>query len=133
MADLKLEGKNNQKRGVSVFVSESITVGTSVSAFTDTLFTLPANSLVTSGSAIVTDATGNTGDILSLLVGSETVVGSIPLDAVELSIGTVDTTKAYRASGGTVYAAGTSAANPSTYKVVMEYVELNKTTGEFTN
>jgi len=132
MADLKRTGLNNQKRGVSVAVTEQITYAAAATP-SDTVFTLPANSMVTGVYAIVTDAAG-AGDTLDVVVGATVVANEIAISALGVASGTVAVTNFPTGGAVTVVAgAGAALGDASTYQVVVEYIELDKVTGEYTN
>jgi hypothetical protein len=130
MADLKRTGRNNQKRGVSVFTSEIMATAV---AQDDTLATLPAGSVVTNAYVVVTTVSGTTTDTVDIKVGSTVVGNECVVGVIGLGVGTPAPT--YFGTGGDISVVSGADA-PDTageYRVVVEYVELNKTTGEYTN
>ena len=130
--DLRFEDKNNQKKSLSVFASGVITYDTAATP-DDTLFTLPEASLVTNVYAIVTDA-GAAGDTLDVKVGATVVADEIAVSALGVASGTV--AKTYFPTGGTVTAvagAGAALGDPTSYKIVVEYIETELTSGEYTD
>lgn len=131
MADLTREGLNNQKRGVSLGVSDSISYAAAATP-DDTIFNLPQNSLVTGVYAIVTDAAG-AGDTLDVKVGATVVADEIAISALGVASGTV--APAHFPTGGAVTVvagAGAALGDAAAYRVVVEYIELDKVTGEYT-
>jgi len=132
MADLTFVGKNNQKKEYSVFASASIAYAISTTP-SDTLFTLPAASLVTNVYAIVTDA-ADTGDTLDVVVGSTVVANEIAISALGVASGTVVPT--YFPTGGVVTCvagAGAALGAACAYKIVVEYVETELAEGTYTD
>lgn len=132
MADLRFESKNNQKKVGSIFASDTITYAAAATP-SDTVFTLPEASLVTNVYAIVTDAAG-AGDTLDVLVGATVVADEIAISALGVASGTVAPT--YFPTGGTVTVvagAGAALGDAASYKIVVEYVETELTTGAYTD
>lgn len=130
MADLRFEGKNNQKKGVSIFSSEVITTSATMS---DTLFTLPANSLVTAVYAIVTTGSGTATDTVDVKVGTTVVANEVVVGVVGVASGTV--TKTFFPTGGsvTVVAGSNAPGTTGKVKIVVEYIETELTTGTYTD
>lgn len=102
MADLRFEDKNNQKKTSSVFASGELVAANNG----DTLFTLPAGSLVTSITAVESDGSG---------AGEGTVTG--------IAVG------GYYPTGATVIAATVT----ETEKIIVEYIETELTCGTYTD
>ena len=134
MADRKRTGTNNQKRSVSVlstpFVEADILVAGSVYA------TLPSRSLIVRITVLITTVSGTASSTLDLdangtEVGSEiaaTVLGGI----VEVPVSTA----AYLSTGGDIVlqaGAVTPADGALVGELIVEYIELDKTTGEYTD
>ena len=97
MADLTFNDKNNQKKTRSAFASGVITTA---AAMSDTLFTLPANSLVTEVYAIVETGSGTATDTVDVKVGSTVVANEVVVGVVGVATGTV--AKAFFPTGGIV-------------------------------
>jgi len=134
MADRKRTGTNNQKRSVSVlvapFVEADILTTGSVYA------TLPARSLIVKLTVLVLTVSGTSSATLDLHangveIGSEvavTVAG--PIVEVPLSAA------AYLATGGDIGidAGSTTPADGALVgELIVEYIELDKTNGEYTD
>lgn len=130
MADLRFEGKNNQKKGVSIFSSEAITTSATMN---NTLFTLPANSLVTAVYAIVLTGSGTSTDTVDVKVGSTVVANEVVVGVVGVASGTV--AKTFFPTGGsvTVVAGADAPGTTGKVKIVVEYIETELTTGTYTD
>ena len=130
MADLRFEGKNNQKKGVSIFSSEVITTSATMN---DTLFTLPANSLVTAVYAVVTTGSGTSTDTVDVKVGTTVVANEVVVGVVGVASGTV--AKTFFPTGGsvTVVAGADAPGTTGKVKIVVEYIETELTTGTYTD
>lgn len=130
MADLRFEGKNNQKKGVSIFSSEAITTSATMN---DTLFTLPANSLVTAVYAIVLAGSGTATDTVDVKVGTTVVANEVVVGVVGVASGTV--AKTFFPTGGsvTVVAGADAPGTTGKVKIVVEYIETELTTGTYTD
>lgn len=131
MADLKFADKNNQKKKYSIFASGDITYA-ALATPSDTLFVLPRASLVTNVYAIVTDAAG-VGDTLDVLVGTTVVADEIAIATLGVFSGIV--AKTYFPTGGVVTCVagvGAALADAATYRIVVEYVEIELANGTYT-
>lgn len=130
MADLRFEGKNNQKKGVSIFSSEAITTSATMN---DTLFTLPANSLVTAVYAIVLTGSGTSTDTVDVKVGTTVVANEVVVGVVGVASGTV--AKTFFPTGGsvTVVAGADAPGTTGKVKIVVEYIETELTTCTYTD
>jgi len=130
MADLTFVGKNNQKKTKSLFASAEITTAVAMS---DTLFTLPAQSVVTAAYAIVTTGSGTSTDTVDIKVGSTVVANEVVVGVVGIQEGTL--TKAYFATGGqvTVVAGADAPGTAGKIRIVIEYDEIEVTNGKYTN
>lgn len=134
MADRKRTGLNNQKRGVSVlsapFVEADILVAGSIYA------TLPPRSLIQKVSVLVTTASGTTGGTVDVSANGTVVANEIDVDDTGAKVGTVVEDAAYLATGGdiVVLAGSTTPADGALVgDLVIEYIELDKTNGEYTD
>ena len=129
MADLRFEGKNNQKKGVSIFSSDVITTSATMN---DTLFTLPANSLVTAVYAVVTTGSGTNTDTVDVKVGTTVVANEVVVGVVGVASGTV--AKTFFPTGGsvTVVAGADAPGTTGKVRIVVEYIETELTTGTYT-
>jgi hypothetical protein len=128
MADLRFEDKNNQKKTSSVFASGAIALD---DATDNILFTLPTASIVTAAYVVVT--TADTTGTVDLKVGSTVIANEVDCSAT----GTVDgsVTPAYFATGGsvTVVEGATGLTGDGIVKVVIEYIETELASGEYTD
>lgn len=130
MANLTLSNKNNQKKVRSAFASGVITTS---AAMSDTLFTLPANSLVTEVYAIVETGSGTSTDTVDVKVGSTVVANEVVVGVVGVATGTV--AKGFFPTGGivTVVAGADAPGATGKIRIVVEYVEVELTNGQYTD
>ena len=134
MVDKKRDGTNNQKRGVSVLsvplVEADILTTGSIYA------TLPARSLILSVAIVVTTVSGTASSTLDVTADGTVVANEIAATVAGAIVGTVVSTAAYLATGGDiiVLAGSTTPADGAFLgQLVIEYVELDKTNGEYTD
>lgn len=129
MADLRFEDKNNQKKSSCVFASGIIATSATMD---DTLFTLPEASLVTNVYAYVETISGTATDTVDVKIGSTVIA-----DEVVVGVAGVDATavNTYFPTGGsvTVVAGADAPDTDGRIKVVVEYIETELTSGEYTD
>ena len=130
MADLTYSDKNNQKKKISAFASGTIATSATMN---DTLFTLPVNSLVTAVYAIVTTASGTATDTVDVKVGTTVVANEVVVGVLGVASGTV--AKTFFPTGGVVtVVAGADAPDAAgRIRIVVEYIEVELTDGQYTN
>lgn len=130
MADLTYSNKNNQKKKISAFASGTIATSATMN---DTLFTLPVNSLVTAVYAIVTTASGAATDTVDVKVGTTVVANEVVVGVLGVASGTV--AKTFFPTGGVVtVVAGADAPDAAgRIRIVVEYIEVELTDGQYTN
>lgn len=130
MADLTFNDKNNQKKTRSAFASGVITTAADMS---ETLFTLPVNSLVTEVYAIVETGSGTATDTVDVKVGSTVVANEVVVGVVGVATGTV--AKTFFPTGGivTVVAGADAPGTTGKIRIVVEYVEVELTNGQYTD
>ena len=130
MADLTFNDKNNQKKTRSAFASGVITTAADMS---ETLFTLPVNSLVTEVYAIVETGSGTSTDTVDVKVGSTVVANEVVVGVVGVATGTV--AKTFFPTGGivTVVAGADAPGATGKIRIVVEYVEVELTNGQYTD
>ena len=130
MADLTFNNKNNQKKTRSAFASGVITTA---AAMSETLFTLPVNSLVTEVYAIVETGSGTSTDTVDVKVGSTVVANEVVVGVVGVATGTV--AKTFFPTGGivTVVAGADAPGTTGKIRIVVEYVEVELTNGQYTD
>lgn len=130
MADLTFNDKNNQKKTRSAFASGVITTA---AAMSETLFTLPVNSLVTEVYAIVETGSGTATDTVDVKVGSTVVANEVVVGVVGVATGTV--AKTFFPTGGvvTVVAGADAPGTTGKIRIVVEYVEVELTNGQYTD
>lgn len=129
MADLTFVGKNNQKKTKSLFASGEITTSATMN---DTLFTLPAQSVVTNAYAIVTAGSGTPTDTVDIKVGSTVVANEVVVGVTGIQSGTL--AKTYFPTGGqvTVVAGADAPGTTGKIRIVVEYDEIELTNGTYT-
>ena len=130
MADLTYSDKNNQKKKISAFASGTIATSATMN---DTLFTLPVNSLVTNVYAIITTASGTATDTVDVKVGSTVVANEVVVGVLGVASGAV--AKTFFPTGGVVtVVAGADAPDAAgRIRIVVEYIEVELTDGQYTN
>ena len=130
MADLTYLDKNNQKKKISAFASGTIATSATMN---DTLFTLPVNSLVTDVYAIITTASGTATDTVDVKVGTTVVANEVVVGVLGVASGTV--AKTFFPTGGVVtVVAGADAPDAAgRIRIVVEYIEVELTDGQYTN
>lgn len=134
MANKKRDGTNNQKRNVSVLstplVEADILTTGSIYA------TLPARSLILSVTIIVKTASGTASSTLDVSANGTVVANEVAVPTVGAIVGTIIAAAAYLATGGDIVVlagAVTPADGAFVGDLVIEYIELDKTTGEYTD
>jgi len=127
MADLRRVGKNNLKRGIAVAVSEAIATSATMD---DTIADIPVNSLITNVAVIVETASGIATDTVDVKVGATVVANEVVVGTVG-----VKNTEAYTQflTGGAIsVVAGADAPDAAgVIRVIVEYIELDTTSGAF--
>jgi len=130
MANLKRQGLFNQKRQVtaSIFtLGEADVLGSALVA------TLPARVVVTSVLTNVLTASGTTSANIKVVAGAKTVASNVAVATAGLK--TTNTPQYLPTGGDVTISAGTTA--PATgslqVEVIISYIELDKTTGEYTD
>ena len=134
MTDRTAAGINNQKRSVSVLVvplveADVLTTGS-------TYVNLPARSLVVAVGINVKTASGTTGAELDVTLGGTDIATDVDIDDTGWKVGTLAEDAAYAATGGVIGVnAGTTTPADGAFvgDLVVQYIELDKTNGEYTN
>lgn len=129
MTDIKRNGLFNQKRSVSlgVFTPTEAEI-LAVAAVAN----LPARSLVTGVKTIVLTASGTATATITAKVGATAIATNVAVASTGVK---VTSTPGYFPTGGeiTIVAGGVApAAGDLEVEVVVEYIELDKVTGEYT-
>lgn len=130
MADLTFSDKNNQKKTISVFASGVIAT---TATMNETLFTLPAKSLVKDVYAIVETASGTSTDTVDVKVGSTVIANEVVVGVLGVASGTI--AKGYFPLGGsvTVVAGADAPGTSGRIRIVVEYIEVELTNGTYTD
>lgn len=133
MADKTRDDNNFQKRGVSVFTAPFVEADilTTGSVFGK----LPERAVITYAGILVTTVSGTVLSTLDVQVGSTVVANEVAVTAAGMIDGTLVAANRYFATGGdiTVLAGAVSpAAGDLVGELVIEYIELDKVTGEYT-
>lgn len=128
--DMTRTGLNNQKREADWSVSDVVSTTATLDV---TLFNLPANTILLSAHVLVTEASGTSTDTVDVKVGSTVVANEVVVGTTGTKVGSV--TPAYFATGGAVsVVAGADAPDTAgRFRLLIQYVELDKRTGEYTN
>lgn len=126
MADLTYNNKNDQKKSIAVFASGVCT--TAGHTFAD----LPAESLVTAVYAVVSKVDPTASSTIDVKIGSTVVANEVPVAALATAQG-VSFVPKYFATGGEIsfVAGATAPAGTGEIKLVIEFIETEKTTGEY--
>lgn len=132
-ANATRDDKNFQKKGVSVavapFVESEILVDGSV------FVQLPPRSLIQSVTVNVKTASTTPTSTLDVLIGANVLCNEVPAVTAEPQRGTIDETYSYLETGGELIVkagAVTPAAGDLVGEIIVEYIELDKNTGEYT-
>jgi len=134
MADLKRTGKNNQKRALSVLVVPLLEAN--VLSTGSIYATLPARSVIQSVDIWVKTVSGTASSTLDVTANGAVVANEIAVTTAGVIKGTVVTTAADMETGGdiVVKAGSTTPANGAFVgELIVTYIALDKTTGEYTN
>ncbi len=129
MADLRFEDKNNQKKSSCAFASGIIATS---STMDDILFTLPEASLVIGVYAYVETVSGTSTDTVDVKVGSTVVANEL---VVGVAGGDADVATTYFPTGGvvTVVAGADAPDDAGRIKIVVEYIETELASGNYTD
>ena len=133
MSDKTRDDNNFQKRGVCVFTAplaeaDILSTGSSYG-------NLPERVVVISAAVLVTTVSATATATVDIKVGSTVVANEVAVTAAGFIAGTMVAANQYFATGGmiTVLAgAVTPAAGDLVGELVIEYIELDKVTGEYT-
>lgn len=130
MADLRFDDKNNQKKEISIFASGVLSTSATMD---DTLFTLPAASIVKAVYAYVETASGTATGTVDVKVGSTVIANEVVVGTTGTKTGSVTAT--YFPTGGSVtVVAGADAPDAAgRFKLVVEYIETGLTCGTYTD
>ena len=127
------DGLLNQKKGVCVlvipFVEADVLVDGSVYA------NLPDRSMITRVTSNVTTASATALSTLDVLANGVILVNELPVAIADIADETLEAAARYLATGGElVIKAGavTPATGSLVGELIVEYIELDKTTGEMT-
>lgn len=125
---------NFQKKGVCVMVAPL--VETEINGDGAIIGVLPERAIITDVILNVTTESGTASATIDVLVGSDVVANEIDVNsAAGAIVGTVVAAQAYRATGGNVIVKDGStapAAGDLVMEAVVQYIELDKNTGEYT-
>ena len=133
--DITRDDLNFQKRGVSVAVIPLVSadIDETSNSGGSTVVNIPERSLITSVIVNVNTVDSGTGTIL-VTDGTNNIAAAIDINAAaEPVVGTLDQTYTYMATGGSITVVeGTDVTGGFVGDLVIEYIELDKTTGEYT-
>jgi hypothetical protein len=126
MADLKNRTKYNQRRVVNAIVADGVSYGDVNDGAI--LATLPRDTAAI-GVHIVIKTPAATGETIDITYAGQTYAADVLVDSTVGSVA-VDESAAYQIGGGEIIATGTLTAGE--FDIIVEYIELDKTTGEYT-
>ncbi len=131
MADLTREGLNNQKRGVCVLVSDELT-GAQVNGTGSVIATLPDKSVVTAIKLLVTTAAA--ADTVDIDYAGEEIGSELSTGTAGVVSEDVVPAYAYSDTGGDIVIRDGAEAVAAGFRgrLLIEYIELDKVTGEYT-
>ena len=131
MADLTRTGLNYKKREICVAVSEELT-GADINDGA-ILFNLPDKTVVVGIKLMVTTLVAD--DTIDITYAGNVIGDEISTAAAGVIDEPVTAANAYSETGGPIVAVDGSAAVATTFRgrLIIEYLELEKTTGEYTN
>lgn len=134
--NLTRSNDNFQKRGVSVavipFVEADVTAN---AADGSVMFQLPPRSLINRVTSNITTASGTANATIDVLVGANVLVNELPVAAANIDDETLVAAYRYAATGGEVIikSGAVAPANGALVgELYIEYIELDKKTGEYT-
>ena len=133
MSDKTRDTNNFQKRGVCVFTAPLVEADVLTTG--STYGTLPARSVITGVSILVTTVSGTASADLAVDFNGAALEAAILVTGLGDIQGVPIATAVYSATGGdiVVKAGGTTPATGSFVgELIVEYIELDKTTGEYT-
>lgn len=131
--DLTREGLNNQKRGVCVAVVEGLT---EAQILTDGAipFVLPDNVLVLSAAVNISTVSATATSTVDILVGATVIANEVAVTVAGFVEGIDSVTRKFSTGGNITIKAGavTPAAGDLVLDLIVQYIELDKVTGEYT-
>lgn len=136
--DIKRLSRNDQKvsrcASAAVITPADLDAGQLASGDVVTLFTLPANADVTNAYIYVgTGATGGT-QTMKISVGGTDVISAVAVGTADGAFKGGAVTRVNSGTGADVtVTTGVATLTDGSYRVVVEYVESDKVTGELTN
>lgn len=134
MADLTELADNRLKRDVSVFKALGLTEAQLLAI--GTLFTLPRNSFISKVDVYINTVSATASSQMDIAVGGTDVATNIPVTVAGVAVmPTLAAARKYPNGGAVTINGGTTppAAGDLVFDVIIEYVELDKHTGAYTN
>jgi len=126
MADLRRVGLNNQKRGVGVSIGDACPTEDNV------LFNLPQNVMVTSVAIVTKEADTSSGATMDVEVDGTVIGDELKVDAV--GVDKKDAAVYFDTGGAVSIKPGSTApGGDGSVRLVVEYIELDKLSGEYTD
>ena len=128
MADLRTAYKNHQRRVVNAVVGENL----SAADVNDIaiIATLPPNALVVGYQVIIKEAAGS-GEQINITYNNTAVASDVVVDTVGI-VGAYNTPSHAVGGGNISVRPGTTAPTAGLFDVIVEYIDIDKTTGEYT-
>lgn len=133
MTDKTRDDLNFQKRNVSIFKADLVEADILLAG--SVYGNLPPRSVIMYAGILVTTSSGTANATLDISVGATVVANEVDVTAAGMIDGTLVAANRYFATGGAItVAAGavTPAAGDLVGELVIEYIELDKTNGEYT-
>lgn len=134
VANKTRENSNFQKRNVSVSIGRNL-LEADILTDGQIVFVLPEKIVIQSLKVLVRTVSSTGSATVDVLVGATVVANEIAVTALGAIAGTVTAANAYQASGGNVTikaGAVTPAAGDLVCDLIIEYIELDKHNGEYT-
>ena len=130
------DGAMHQKKSISVAVIPFVEADVLANSAAGSVFVvLPSRSMIQRITSNITTASGTSGATLDITYNGSVVVNELAADAANITDETLTAANRYSATGGelVVLAGSTAPADGALVgELIVEYVELDKNTGEYT-
>jgi len=125
MADLSRVSKNDQKKEISVFTTDTM------STDAHTFGTLPKGSLVTGAFVVVSKVDSTASSTIDVKIGSSVIANEVPVDALATITPTV--APLFFPTGGQISVAkgAVPGAGTGEMRLVIQFIELDLTDGTY--
>jgi hypothetical protein len=126
MADLRREGRNNQRRTLEVLVSEPV-----IASEVSELFNIPKHSVINRLGVLVVRA--EAGATIDVNINGTTIMGEIGIDVTN-ALEYADANFSAQENGAIISVGpGSTAPTTGVVRILVEFVELDKVNGEYIN